>query len=164
MSDTSIEPPVGASVWERDLFAHLTEHAQVEQDVLEEYAAAARATDSRALAYLVNLLIEDEQRHHRLFAELARSLKSTSELSAEDPPVPWMDFQRADHATAVELTRRLLTREEDDARELKRLRKELRDVEHTTLWGLLVDLMQRDTDKHIAILRFADQHIKSPQG
>ena len=42
-----------------------------------------------------------------------------------------------------------------DPRELKKLQKELRDVKDTTLWSLLVDLMQRDTEKHIAILDFA---------
>ena len=45
-----------------------------------------------------------------------------------------------------------------DARELKRLQRELRDVKDTTLWSLLVDLMQRDTQKHIAILRFVRKH------
>ena len=35
-------------------------------------------------------------------------------------------------------------------------------MEDTTLWGLLVDIMRRDTDKHIAILKFARKHIKHP--
>ena len=29
----------------------------------------------------------------------------------------------------------------------------------TTLWGLLVELMQRDTDKHIAVLTFVKKHL-----
>ena len=29
------------------------------------------------------------------------------------------------------------------------------------VWGLLVDIMQRDTEKHIAILRFVQQHMAS---
>ncbi len=50
--------------------------------------------------------------------------------------------------------------EQKDARELKRLQRELRMVKDTSLWGLLVDLMQRDTRKHIAILRFVRNHAR----
>jgi hypothetical protein len=48
--------------------------------------------------------------------------------------------------------------EEQDRRELKRLRRQLRDVKDTTLWDLLVELMERDTERHIAILRFVSKH------
>jgi hypothetical protein len=106
------------------------------------------------------MLIEDELRHHRTFLELALSLKSDAELSGADPVIPRMDFDRADGAAVREATDRLLEQEKQDAAELKRLQRELRDVEDTTLWGLLVDLMRCDTDKHIAILRFAKRHTR----
>ena len=60
-------PLVGASMWERDLYEHLSTHADTERVLLEEYTAAAKKTESKALEYLVNLLIEDEIRHHRYF-------------------------------------------------------------------------------------------------
>ena len=158
MADMTTDPPAGASVWVEDLFTHLTSHAQAERGLLEEYSAVAQQTQSKAFAYLVNLLIEDETRHHRLFAELASSLKTDAEWSDADPLVPRMDFARADRAAVLEATQQLMEKEEQDARELKRLRRELRDVKDTTLWSLLVDLMQRDTEKHIALLRFAKKH------
>jgi hypothetical protein len=52
------------------------------------------------------------------------------------------------------VTDRLLAAERDDAKELKRLAKSLRDLRETTLWVLLVELMQADTAKHIKILSF----------
>jgi rubrerythrin len=158
MSDLPNELPNWASPWERDLYAHLIHHVQNERELLEEYVNAAGATDSKALAYLVSLLVEDERRHHRLFSDLAAALKSDSELRAEDPAIPRLDLARANRSNLRELTDRLLRREQDDLRELKRLEKELRNVQDTTLWALLVELMKRDTDKHIAILRFAQQH------
>jgi rubrerythrin len=158
MTDLPKELPHWASTWERDLYAHIINHVQSERELLEEYVTAAEATESKALAYLVNLLIADERRHHLLFSELAAALKSDSELRAEDPAIPRMDFRGTDGSGVRELTNRLLKREQDDLRELKRLQKELRNVKDTTLWALLVDLMQRDTDKHIAILRFAQRH------
>ncbi len=149
------------SVWERDLYAMLASHVAKERGLLEEYVEAAKGTQSDALGYLVNLLIEDEKRHHRVFNELAASIKSEAELSADKPVVPRMDFRSANATAVVDVAHRLLENEKDDARELKALKKTLHDVEDTTLWGLLVDLMERDTEKHIAILSFVEKHAKA---
>ncbi|HXR54972.1 MAG TPA: hypothetical protein VN793_07975 [Acidimicrobiales bacterium] len=130
---------------------------EAERGLLEEYSAVAEQSKSKAFTYLVKLLIEDEVRHHRIFTELARSLKTEAELRS-DPIIPNMDFVRADRAAVLDATKRLLANEEQDARELKRLQRELREVKDTSLWSLLVDLMQRDTQKHIAILRFVKKH------
>jgi rubrerythrin len=152
------EAPVGASVWERDLWTLLTTHVREEGDLLAQYSAVARETKSEAFSYLVHLLIEDEIRHHRIFAELAASLKTQAELGGEPPIVPTMDFARVDSTAVLEATEQLMRSEQQDARDLKRLQRELSDVKDTTLWSLLVDLMQRDTQKHIAMLRFAKDH------
>ncbi|MBF6557651.1 MAG: hypothetical protein IVW52_16125 [Acidimicrobiales bacterium] len=160
--DSELALPIGASRWEREIFDHLTQHIIQERELLAEYVDAATETESRALAYLIGLLVEDERRHHRLFQQLALSLKASAELQPDSPPVPRIDFDKENRAEVLEMTERLLEREEGDSLELKRLRKELSDVEDTTLWGLLVELMERDTDKHIAILRFAQRHARRP--
>ncbi len=156
----SLTLPVGASAWERGLFGHLTEHIVEERGLLEEYANIAEATASNALAYLIKLLMADERRHHLIFEQLAHSLKTSAEMRDGSPAVPRLDFQADDRVEVLEVTARLLDREEQDLRELRRLRRELRDVEDTTLWGLLVELMERDTDKHIAILAFVRRHAQ----
>jgi hypothetical protein len=148
---------MGLSVSDVGLFAHLTDHAAAERELLDEYIAAAKETESKALAYLVNLLIEDELRHHKFFEQLAQSLRMMAELGV-DPVVPNLDFQRVNRAAVLDVTGRLLKRERADAAELKRLQRELSDVKDTTLWSLLVDVMRRDTEKHIAILRFVEKH------
>lgn len=153
-----LAPPIGASTWERRLFDLLTDHIKHERNLLKEYAEAAQSTDSKALAYLINLLIGDELHHHRLFKQLAESLKSTATLASRDPQVPRLDFDRQRSKEVRAVSRRLLDREEADARELKALQRELKDVKDTTLWSLLVQLMQRDTEKHMAILRFVLDH------
>jgi hypothetical protein len=163
MADSDLSPPVGASVWERKLFDHLVGHGRREGALLEQYRQAADETDSKAFAYLVNLLIEDEQRHHGLFTALASSLKTEAELRPEEPEVPYMDFERADRRRVRELTKQMLDSEAEDAERLKRLHKELHDVRDTTLWDLLVGLMRRDTDKHIAILEFVLHHTPEPE-
>ena len=58
-----------------DLYSHIVSHVNAEKEMLGAYRTAADASPSKALRFLVNLLIEDEMRHHRLFTELAESLK-----------------------------------------------------------------------------------------
>ncbi len=154
MTDTADEPSAGLSAFKRNLYAHLTSHVQAERGLLEQYAAVAEQTESKAFRYLVNLLIQDEIRHHRIFEQMADSLKAELSVGSEDPAIPDIDFVRADRETVLDGTRHLLKAEERDARELRRLQHELRDEKDVSLWSVLVDVMQRDTQKHLAILRF----------
>jgi rubrerythrin len=160
MIDMTNSSAAGPSAWARELHAHLTSHVEIERGMLEEYRSVAEASSSKAFAYLVSLLIEDEMRHHRIFLELADSLETISLRPGADPQVPYLDFNRTNKEAVLDLTETLLEKEQQDALELKRLQRELSDVKDTSIWGLLVDLMQRDTQKHIAILKFVKKHTK----
>ncbi len=160
MIDMTNSSAAGPSAWARQLHAHLTSHVEIERGMLEEYRSAAEASSSKAFEYLVNLLIEDEMRHHRIFLELADSLETITLRPGADPQVPYLDFNRTNKEAVLDLTETLLEKEQQDALELKRLQRELGDVKDTSIWGLLVDLMQRDTQKHIAILKFVKKHTK----
>ncbi len=158
MTNTAIESPQGASVWEHDMYTYLIEHMRNEGALLEEYVRSTQGTESKALAYLVDILATDERRHHQWFADLALALKGDVELAGGDPVVPRLDLHLHDRRRTERVIEGLLQAEEHDRHELKKLRKQLRDVEDTTLWALLVDLMQLDTEKHIMMLRFAKDH------
>jgi rubrerythrin len=160
MASMTDESSAGPSPWERDLYAHLTTHVEAERELLQRYSTIAEKTESEAFRYLVQLLVEDEIRHHGLFQDLAESLKNEAIL-ARKPVIPDLDFDRADGQGIQEATRQLLQSEERDARELKRLQRDLRDVKDTSLWSLLVDLMERDTQKHIAIVEFVRRHARA---
>ena len=157
-NEPDLSPPRGASVWEDQMFHHLVSHVEHERGLLEEYVEAANSTDSKAFAYVINLLVEDERRHHQIFRALALTLKQEAELGQGGPEIPYLDFDRTDAPHVRYLTKQLLHSEEDDARELKRLHNELHDFKDTTLWDLLVGIMRRDTDKHIAMLEFVLDH------
>ncbi len=160
MDNAANTPPIGASAWDAELFAMMRSHVAKERSLLGEYVLAAKETDSKALAYLVDLLIQDERRHHRIFLDLAASLKAEAELNEEGPTVPRVDFDRTNAAAVIDVTNRLLESERDDLRELKRIKQMINVSDGTTLWPLLIEIMQRDTDKHIAILRFANRQAK----
>jgi len=163
MIEMTNESSAGPSATDRALYAHLTNHIATERGLLEEYSDIADRTESRAFRYLVNLLIEDEIRHHRIFSELAESVEAIALMKTKEPVVPFVDFARADRDAVLEATARLLEHESEDARELKRLQRELRDTKDDSLTVLLVELMQRDTQKHIAILRFVRKRTSQRQ-
>src|SRR6266700_2229037 len=71
---------IGASVWERELYEHLTSHEDQERQLLVEYKEAADDSKSPAFQYLASLIIDDEIRHHRIFRELASALKTDAEF------------------------------------------------------------------------------------
>lgn len=156
--DGAIPPPISASTWERELFEMLMNHMELERESLEEYRRAAAETRSKAFAYVVGLLIEDEKRHHELFRALAQTVRSEAELMPGSPVIPNMDFDRVDSEKVRRVSLELLRNEDEDAKELRRLHDHLQEVQHTTLWDLVVGLMRRDTDKHIAILEFVLAH------
>jgi rubrerythrin len=151
---------IGASMWEDDLYRHLSTHMAAEIDLLTAYKKAADESKSAAFSYLANLIIEDEKRHHRVFEELANSLRSDVEMRPVEPSVPDMAGFGDMPQTVVELTSSLLAREEEDAAELRHISRQLRDVRDTTLWQLMVKIMELDTEKHAEILRFVRKHAR----
>lgn len=153
----------GASIWESELYEHLTSHEENERDLLVEYQEAAADSGSAAFAYLVGLIMEDEVRHHRLFRELTSALRSDVELRPDEPAVPRPDAWGSDPSRIEALTETLLAREHEDARELRHLAAVLRELEDVSLWPLLVRLMEMDTAKHVAILEFVKRGTRGAQ-
>lgn len=145
---------MGASVWEQELYDHLISHVERERETLQAYAELADRTSSPGFAFLAKLILEDERRHHQLLADLAESLRTTAELSNEARPIPVLGISREDRAEILEQTERFLAIEEDDDRDLRRLARKMRDLRNTTMWVLVLRLIQDDNEKHRRILRF----------
>jgi len=66
--------------------------------------------------------------------ELAESLKNDALLKHTDPSIPYMDFNQTPIEMRLSISRPASPKEQADAQELKRLRRELRDVKDTSLW------------------------------
>jgi hypothetical protein len=145
----------GASVWEQQIYDYVCDHVATEGAILDEYQRLAEdESGSPAFRYLANLILTDERRHHQLFNDLAESIRQMAELRLEDEPIPSLHGLKADRDRIRAATERLLATERADAKELKQLAKQLKMVRDTTLWVLMLDLMQDDTAKHIKILTF----------
>jgi hypothetical protein len=155
---TDVATPPGLSVWEADLLRHLNQHMETEGALLSRYRDLAQQSDADYVTYCVELIIEDEIRHHRLFTELANAIRSAVEQPA-GLSVPLVR-NAANPEELLAATKALLEKERADEKELKRLTKELKDLRGTSVWPLLVEVMERDTDKHQGILRFLEQSLE----
>jgi hypothetical protein len=152
---------VGTREWEQDIYQHVATHGATEGEILAEYKELADDEEiSPAFSYLAHLILEDEVRHHRIFDDLAETMRRMSTDSPAGSPIPSLRGFHADRFRIQRVTERLLTVERDDERELKDLAKRLKEFDHTTLWGLLIELMLDDTKKHIKILKFIRDRSK----
>ncbi len=148
--------------WERTLLQILEGHVHSEAELEDDYRGLLQSAGAGDIGFLIGLILEDEQRHHHWFSELAQSVGALLDPS-EEPTIPWLG-KIEDRDKLLATTKRFLKFEREDARQLRHLLKELQDVEETTLWALLVRLMLSDTEKHIEILRFIEHRAKRSSG
>ncbi|MHB1585455.1 MAG: hypothetical protein ACYCU7_18130 [Acidimicrobiales bacterium] len=148
----------GASPDIAQLVELLARHGSEEGKLLAVYEELVKSTSNKAVQYLVNLVLDDERRHHRLLADMANAMAWES-LNDDDIPVAPTLSPHADRAL-VEHTRKLRRAEREDHKQLRDLRRRLRPYADTTMWALIVDLMVLDTEKHMTILRFIEQRAR----
>jgi len=138
---------------EEVLLRHLDRHVANEQDVLASYARFARS-EPDFVRYLVHLITEDEERHHRILRQMVNRVVGDIGLQETSPSVPSVEFHGADRARLLEETARFLELERDDLADLEELAEVLRHQRLRGLIPLLVEVMELDTRKHITILEF----------
>jgi rubrerythrin len=153
-------PIAGAGDWEQSLYDHLAGHADAERAALEAYVETAESVPSESFRYLVDLILDDERRHHALLKAMAETLRTSGASSGRPTPIPPMETLGASRDAVLGATERLLDIEYDDRRDLDALARRLRPMAGTTMWELVVELLQRDNDKHIRILEFVRDHAR----
>jgi len=149
---------MGLSVWEQDLYDLLLDHVKSESEVLDRYGSLADTAPGH-VRFLVELIAEDEARHHALFEQWAAAIKAAGTFQQAEDGVPDLLPER-DPEPLMAAIDELLDFEKRDKQQLKELDRRLKDVRETTIWPLLVELMAADTRKHIRILQYLRKHAK----
>lgn len=155
------ESLVGASVFDQRLYDHVSSHVEHEVEALQGYEALATSTESEAFKFLAGMILQDERKHHQLLADLAQTIKVTAELSREPARLPFLDLHK-DREAIVAATEMLLEIEKEDQEQLKKLASEVKDFKDTSLWELVLKIMEADNTKHRMILKFVRDHAKRP--
>jgi len=157
MSKTAL---VGASEWEQRIFDLLQEHIENEDAVQAGYRELLERSTSASNKMLIGMILEDEARHHETLDRIAKAVRSQVEMERIEGAVP--PLSAPTHDPELELaTKRFRAIEKDDVRELRSLKREMRDVRETTMWPLLLELMLLDGRKHLLILKFIADRAKS---
>jgi hypothetical protein len=151
--------PLSDVAWEQALHSHLISHVEDEGELLDAYQRAADESHSAAFSYLVTLIISEERRHHAIFRDLATTLQTEVDRRPEAFAVPRLGHWGFDRERILELTEGFLAQENKDAAQLRELEAELGPVKETTMWPLLIRLMQADTKKHLDILHFIRRQV-----
>jgi rubrerythrin len=149
---TSSRVPYDLSECDRALIEHLSDHIESEKDAIDLYDALAH-DEHPYVRFVAELIGEDEARHHRLFEEWIETIKALAELRDAPDGIPHVDFRPVPPET-IQMVERLLEFEQADLVTTRALRREVRDVRTSTLWGMVVDLVIADTKKHIKVLKF----------
>ena len=130
----------------------LAAHGEHEAAALAAYRRLIENSADEGVKYLGRLILEDEERHHHVIAEMSNRIASW-ELGLDlDPATPAIT-SRVDRQL-LDATRQLIALERQDALALADLKRHLRGTPPTSLLPLLVSLMIHDTAKHIEILQF----------
>jgi rubrerythrin len=157
--------------WWAEVIHQLQSHVREESVFLDAYARLVDDTDDPSVRFLLGAILDDERRHHELFASMADAARSAdSDAGSADagasgdeavPPAPRLSADTA--RTLLEPTERFLAAERDDHRHLAALRKDLKPLRDNTLWPLLVELMEIDTTKHVRILEYLRDRLRAAQ-
>jgi rubrerythrin len=132
-------------------------HVREEQQFLDSYRELVDAIDDPATRLLIELIIEDEERHHGLMARLAEEVRNAP---GGDAVTAAPRFSSDDVARLLEPTERFLEAERDDRRRLRALAKALEPLGGQNVWPLIVELMEIDTRKHVRILEYVRWRLR----
>ena len=134
-------------------------HVRDENYVLDRYAELAASTADPGTRFLLQLILADEQHHHQVFEQLRAA--AAPDASGDNLPGP-PDPPAAEVPVLLEQTQRFIDFERQDAASLKALGRQLRSSsgDAGTLWRLLVELMELDTEKHLRILDYLKRHLE----
>ena len=144
--------PVPNPESEARILETLRYHDQREGIVLAAYRRLVDECTDEGIQYLGRLIIEDEERHHRLIGEMANRIESWihgTEIESSTPSIA-----ATVDPELLDATHQLIALEHQDAKELRTLEHELRYSPATSLLPFLVKLMLEDTARHIEILHF----------
>ena len=151
--ESTVSDPVEEDVTPNDehLLALVDRHIMAEAADLEGYQELARSPDP-VMSELMGLIVEDEERHHRLLRRLAVRLqddlnweRSQGALPPEQSPLD------ADGRRALERVREFVRHEHRGAQHLHALAQEARELRRP-LAALLLETMVLDSQKHEIVL------------
>ena len=157
-----LAPTHAPSLSER-LIRALEAHASAEaHDLATLQELAERSTDP-VLKMLLELVADDEQRHHSLLQSMVRRLQEEVEFVSSPTGVPVPVDTEPGQFQAATLLRSLIRDEHEGARHLRHIARQEPQL-YEGLYPLLLETIARDSEKHATILRYLLQRVEGHAG
>jgi hypothetical protein len=141
-----------------ELRAHLEGHIVAEHEMVGTYEDLVDHVAEPSVRYVVEMILEDERRHHRSLVEIADALARRE--AEKGTALAGVSMRTARDPELLQATRHLLSIEREDATELRSLARKLSLMPGAARWQLLVRLMEIDTQKHVEMLHFVEAHAR----
>ncbi len=130
-------------------------HIRGEAGSVAAYRRLLRENTDRIVCTAMDMLVRDEERHHRLLRGVARSLRE--QLTWQQSPDVLASVPTA---TSLEEVRLLEQEERRGAAELRERAAQQRSS-NTALASLLLETKAMDSEKHALLLAFVDRRLRT---
>jgi uncharacterized protein with von Willebrand factor type A (vWA) domain len=148
----------GGSEVER-LMNKFESHEGQEREFLHRYKEVADKSKSQFVKFLLQLIISDEEKHHAVTHAMVSTLQGSLRWTQPADAIGSLHEGEEEKEELLKLTGDFIRLEKEGVKEYKKLIKECRDYYHG-LFGLLLDTMIQDSEKHIRILQFLQKKLK----
>jgi hypothetical protein len=145
--------------WWAEISHEFQAHVREEAQFLHAYRELADGIADEGVRLLIELIVDDEERHHALMARIAAAARG--DLGEDALSAPDLSADELDRLLPP--TEQFLEAEREDRRRLQELARTLRPLQDENLWPLLVELMEMDTRKHVRILEYLRHHMRTTQ-
>lgn len=134
-------------------------HEEDERKFLHQYKEIADKSKSRFVKFLLQLIISDEEKHHAVTHAMVSTLQGSLRWTQPADAIGSLHEGEEEKDELLRVTHDFIGLEKKGIKEYKKLSKECGDYYHG-LFGILLETMVQDSDKHIRILKFLQKKLK----
>jgi len=149
-------PAVGSADWLLNVIAY---HARAEAAALAEYEHLATASGDPVVAFVMRMILDDEERHHHLLNRMAASLRDALDGTQSPQALPTTPVSSEGSPELAALARKLIDEEHGHVKQMRSLARSEKQIGEG-LDALLLEVMARDSEKHAWLLQFVAQRLE----
>jgi hypothetical protein len=142
------------------LLAAIDRHATIESQALGQYDYLAQASGDPIIALVMQLILEDEERHHGLLKRISSTLPDALNWTYSPDSLPRATAPATSGEDLTSLAGTLIDEEKAGARALRGLAQREKGF-GSGLESLLLEMMAMDSEKHARLLRFVEQRLEA---
>ncbi|HEY2596126.1 MAG TPA: hypothetical protein VGK33_19720 [Chloroflexota bacterium] len=136
-------------------------HATAEQDALARYEYLGASSGDPVIALVMQLILEDEERHHGLLKRIETTLRDALNWTRSPAALPLSAPPRLPVAVDLVETARALVKEERTGAHHLRALAQQDDAARAGLQSVLLEMMAMDSEKHARLLQFVHDRLAS---